>query len=74
LNPPNATVCWRCKTDLKESKLIEKVLSEEEMKRLEDWSDVLVEFFKRLEKVNPQLWQILRDVLKEKGKEHLLIS
>ena len=72
LNPPNATICWRCKTDLKESKLIEKVLSEEEMKKLEDWSDVLVEFFKRLEKTNPQLWQILRDVLKEKGKEHLL--
>ncbi|MDT7858579.1 MAG: site-specific integrase [Candidatus Aenigmarchaeota archaeon] len=74
LNPPNATICWRCKTDLKESKLIEKVLSEEEMKKLEDWSDVLVEFFKRLEKANPQLWQILRDVLKEKGKEHLLIG
>jgi integrase/ribosomal protein L40E len=74
LNPPNATICWRCKTDLKESKLIEKVLSEEEMKKLEDWSDVLVEFFKRLEKANPKLWQILRDVLKEKGKEHLLIS
>jgi integrase/ribosomal protein L40E len=72
LNPPSATICWRCKTDLKESKLIEKVLSEEEMKKLEDWSDVLVEFFKRLEKVNPQLWQVLRDVLKEKGKEHLL--
>jgi len=72
LNPPNATICWRCKTDLKESKLIEKVLSEEEMKKLEDWSDVLVEFFKRLEKTNPQLWQILRDVLKEKGKEHLM--
>jgi len=42
------------------------------MKKLEDWSDVLVEFFKRLEKANPQLWQILRDVLKEKGKEHLI--
>ena len=44
------------------------------MKKLEDWSDVLVEFFKRLEKTNPQLWQVLRDVLKEKGKEYLLIS
>jgi integrase/ribosomal protein L40E len=74
LNPPNASICWRCKINLKESKLIEKVLSEEEMKKLEDWSDVLVEFFKRLEKVNPQLWQILRDVLKEKRKEHLLAS
>jgi integrase/ribosomal protein L40E len=74
LNPPSATICWRCKTDLKESKLIEKVLSEEEMKRLNNWADVLVEFFKRLEKRNPELWQVLRDVLKEKGKEYLLIS
>jgi integrase/ribosomal protein L40E len=74
LNPPSATICWRCKTDLKESKLIEKVLSEEEIKRLDDWSDVLVEFFKRLEKANPELWGILKQVLKEKQKEYLLVS
>jgi len=74
LNPPNSSICWRCKTDLKESKLIEKVLSEEEMKKLEDWADVLVEFFKRLEKVNPELWSVLKQVLKEKQKEHLLVS
>jgi len=72
LNPPNATICWRCKTDLKESKLIEKVLSEEEMKKLEDWSDVLVEFFKRLEKANPNLWEVLKEVLRDKNKMDLI--
>ena len=72
LNPPNATICWRCKTDLKESKLIDKVLSEEEMKRLNDWADVLVEFFRRLEKENPKLWKVLSDILKEKNKLDLL--
>jgi integrase/ribosomal protein L40E len=72
LNPPNATICWRCKTDLKEGKLIEKVFSEEEMKKLNDWADVLVEFFRRLEKENPKLWKVLVDILKEKNKLDLL--
>jgi hypothetical protein len=44
------------------------------MKKLEDWSEVLVEFFKRLEKANPELWSILKQVLKEKQKEYLLVS
>jgi hypothetical protein len=57
---------------LKESKLIEKVLSEEETKRLNDWADVLVEFFRRLEKDNPKLWKVLSDILKEKNKLDLL--
>jgi len=48
------------------------VLNEEEMKRLEEWLDVLYEFFKKLEKRDPELWQVLREVLKEKGKESLL--
>jgi integrase len=70
----SARYCWKCKVSLDPKEAFIKSLSEEEMKKLEDWSDVLVEFFKRLEKANPQLWQILRDVLKEKDKEHLLTS
>jgi hypothetical protein len=48
------------------------VFSEEEMKKLEDWADVLVEFFRRLEKKNPKLWKVLSDILKEKNKLYLL--
>ena len=72
LNAPNLTICWRCKTDLKESKLVEKALSEEEIKKVEEWADVLIEFFKRLERVNPELWRLLSQILKEKGKEYLI--
>ena len=72
VNPPNATICWRCKTDLKESELIKKSLSEEEIKKLEDWSEILLEFFKRMEKENPKLWKVLADILKEKNKLDLL--
>jgi len=42
------------------------------MKRLNDWADVLVEFFRRLEKENPKLWKVLADILKEKNKLDLL--
>jgi len=72
LNAPNLTICWRCKTDLKESKLVEKALSEEEIKKVDEWADVLIEFFKKLEKANPELWKVLLQVLKEKNKEYLL--
>jgi integrase/ribosomal protein L40E len=69
LNPPTATICWRCKTDLKESKLIEKILSEEE---IENWSNILLEFFKRISEKNPEVWQTLKDIIKEKKKEDLI--
>jgi ribosomal protein L40E len=69
LNPPTATICWRCKTDLKESKLIEKILSEEE---IESWSNILLEFFKRISEKNPEVWQTLKDIIKEKKKEDLI--
>jgi len=72
LNAPNLTICWRCKTDLKESKFVEKALSEEEIKKVEEWADVLIEFFKRLEKANPELWELLSQILKEKNKEYLI--
>uniref|UniRef100_A0A7V4KEI5 Site-specific integrase n=1 Tax=Fervidobacterium pennivorans TaxID=93466 RepID=A0A7V4KEI5_FERPE len=72
LNAPNLTICWRCKTDLKENKLVEKALSEEEIKKVEEWAEVLIEFFKKLEKANPELWKVLLQVLKEKNKEYLL--
>ena len=72
LNPLKAKICWRCATDLDEKILKERILSEEELKKLNEWCEVLIEFFKIIEKENPKVWNKLKMVLKEKGKEDLI--
>ncbi len=69
INPYMATICQRCKTPLDSKKLIEMELKEKEF---EEWSEVLLDFFKAMEKINPEIFNVLREILKKKGKEHLL--
>ncbi len=62
-------ICQRCRTPLDSKELIETELREKEF---EEWAEVLLEFFKAMEKTNPEIFKVLREVLKKKGKEHLI--
>ena len=72
LNPPFAKICHRCKTPLDEKEILETMITKEQIKEINDWSEVFLTFFKIMEEENPEIWSKIMKILKEKGKDHLI--
>jgi ribosomal protein L37E len=70
-NLSSSKTCWRCGAPLSGKEALVKMLSEEEVN---EWAELLLEFFKRIAQENPKIWETLKQIIKEKGKENLLIS
>ena len=45
---------------------MENVLSEDKVKRIEDWSETFMAFLKVVEKKHPDIWDDMKGVLKNK--------
>jgi integrase len=69
LNFPSSKFCWKCKVSLDPKEVIIRSLSEKE---IDEWADLLLEFFKRITQENPKVLETLKQIIKEKGKENLL--
>ncbi len=65
-NPYFYKICQRCKTPLDEKELIGKMLSEEKVKEVDDWSKTFMAFLKVVEKKHPDIWDDMKDVIKSK--------
>ena len=68
-NLSSSKTCWRCGAPLSGKEALVKMLSEEEVN---EWAELLLEFFKRIAQENPKIWETLKQIIKEKGKENLL--
>jgi len=66
LNPYFAKICYRCKTPLDEKELMELVLSENKLREIDEWSEILKAFFMVMEKKFPGIWEEISKIVKEK--------
>ena len=58
--------CQRCQTPLDEKELLQKTMSAERIKEVEDWSEKLTAFLKAVEKKHPDIWNDMQDVISRK--------
>lgn len=66
-NPYFYKICQRCKTPLDEKELIGKMLSEEKVKEVDDWSKTFMAFLKVVEKKHPDIWDDMQDIINKKA-------
>ena len=66
VNPYFCKLCQRCNTPLGEKELMENVLSEDKAKEINNWSEKFMAFLKVVEKKHPDIWDDMKEVLKDK--------
>ncbi len=72
-NPAFAKYCVRCASPLNENQIMEHLISEEELKQINEWAIVFKEFLKVMERRYPEMWEDMSRVIKKLGKEGLIL-